>query len=282
MRSASIGRMQRAAVGARSPRAARAGRGCARRRSRRRASDAAAASRTKAGVGSSLSPNQNASTSSRPSAGVGDLADLRARASAAMAGSHGRLLKTARAAARWCWHRRHRPAGSSARRSDHVPRSRRPVIRLRSCAASTVCSTTSSRSSAAATAASRRASLRSTSPRPTRTTPSRSTCPASPRTRCRCRSTAASSSVEARAASRRREEGRRPHRLPRAFGCRSFARSFKLPVELDQAASSAKLDNGVLTLTLAKRGAERRRATDRSTDARQTAASAQRGRTSKA
>ena len=32
-----------------------------------------------------------------------------------------------------------------------------------------------------------------------------------------------------------------------------FARSFKLPVEVDQAASSAKLDNGVLTLTLTKR-----------------------------
>lgn len=32
-----------------------------------------------------------------------------------------------------------------------------------------------------------------------------------------------------------------------------FARSFTLPVELDQDASGAKLDNGVLTLTLAKR-----------------------------
>jgi len=34
-----------------------------------------------------------------------------------------------------------------------------------------------------------------------------------------------------------------------------FARSFTLPVELDQATSGAKLDNGVLTLTLAKRAA---------------------------
>jgi HSP20 family protein len=35
----------------------------------------------------------------------------------------------------------------------------------------------------------------------------------------------------------------------------SFARSFTLPVEVDQAASQAKLDNGVLTLTLVKRQA---------------------------
>ena len=35
-----------------------------------------------------------------------------------------------------------------------------------------------------------------------------------------------------------------------------FSRSFVLPKELDQAASQAKLDNGVLTLTLGKRKAE--------------------------
>lgn len=34
----------------------------------------------------------------------------------------------------------------------------------------------------------------------------------------------------------------------------SYARGFTLPVDVDQAASSAKLDNGVLKLTLAKRG----------------------------
>lgn len=34
-----------------------------------------------------------------------------------------------------------------------------------------------------------------------------------------------------------------------------YARSFTLPLEVDQAESSAKLDNGVLTLTLPKRGA---------------------------
>jgi HSP20 family protein len=35
----------------------------------------------------------------------------------------------------------------------------------------------------------------------------------------------------------------------------SFARSFVLAAEIDQAASAAKLEHGVLTLTLAKRGA---------------------------
>jgi len=35
----------------------------------------------------------------------------------------------------------------------------------------------------------------------------------------------------------------------------SFARSFKLPAELNEAESNAKLEHGVLTLTLAKRGA---------------------------
>jgi len=36
----------------------------------------------------------------------------------------------------------------------------------------------------------------------------------------------------------------------------SYARSFSLPVELDQAQSQARFDNGVLTLTLVKRVAE--------------------------
>ncbi|HOB96696.1 MAG TPA: Hsp20/alpha crystallin family protein [Aquabacterium sp.] len=35
----------------------------------------------------------------------------------------------------------------------------------------------------------------------------------------------------------------------------SYARSFTLPVEVDQAESSAKMEHGVLTLQLAKRGA---------------------------
>ena len=35
----------------------------------------------------------------------------------------------------------------------------------------------------------------------------------------------------------------------------SFSRSFTLPLEIDQAQSSAKMDNGVLTLSLAKRTA---------------------------
>ena len=37
----------------------------------------------------------------------------------------------------------------------------------------------------------------------------------------------------------------------------SYARSFTLPVEVDQAESSAKMEHGVLTLQLAKRGAVR-------------------------
>jgi HSP20 family protein len=37
----------------------------------------------------------------------------------------------------------------------------------------------------------------------------------------------------------------------------SFARSFTLPTEVDQAESSAKMENGVLTLALAKRGASK-------------------------
>lgn len=36
----------------------------------------------------------------------------------------------------------------------------------------------------------------------------------------------------------------------------SYARSFSLPVEIDQAQSQARFDNGVLTLTLVKRVAE--------------------------
>ncbi len=35
----------------------------------------------------------------------------------------------------------------------------------------------------------------------------------------------------------------------------SFSRSFTLPLEVDQASSTAKLENGVLTITLAKRQA---------------------------
>lgn len=37
----------------------------------------------------------------------------------------------------------------------------------------------------------------------------------------------------------------------------SYARSFTLPAEVDQAESSAKMEHGVLTLTLAKRGASK-------------------------
>jgi HSP20 family protein len=50
-----------------------------------------------------------------------------------------------------------------------------------------------------------------------------------------------------------RKEGERVVHRERAVA--SFARSFTLPVEVDQAQSGARLDNGVLTLTLSKRGA---------------------------
>ena len=35
----------------------------------------------------------------------------------------------------------------------------------------------------------------------------------------------------------------------------SYARSFTVAADIDQSASAAKLENGVLTLTLSKRGA---------------------------
>lgn len=48
-----------------------------------------------------------------------------------------------------------------------------------------------------------------------------------------------------------REEKENSVHSERYFG--AIARSFQLPVELDEAQSSAKSDNGVLTLTLAKK-----------------------------
>jgi HSP20 family protein len=44
-----------------------------------------------------------------------------------------------------------------------------------------------------------------------------------------------------------------PRLLLRERAIASYARSLVLPSEIDQSASQAKLDNGVLTLTLAKR-----------------------------
>jgi HSP20 family protein len=44
-----------------------------------------------------------------------------------------------------------------------------------------------------------------------------------------------------------------PRMLLRERAAVSYARSLVLPAEIDQSASQAKLDNGVLTLTLAKR-----------------------------
>jgi HSP20 family protein len=50
-----------------------------------------------------------------------------------------------------------------------------------------------------------------------------------------------------------RQDGTRVIYRERAAG--SFTRSFTLPQDIDQTASQAKLDNGVLTLTLSKRRA---------------------------
>jgi HSP20 family protein len=41
----------------------------------------------------------------------------------------------------------------------------------------------------------------------------------------------------------------------RERSCSSYARTFSLPVEVDQSESGARLEHGVLTLTLPKRGA---------------------------
>lgn len=47
------------------------------------------------------------------------------------------------------------------------------------------------------------------------------------------------------------------HSLHRERGAPRYARSFVLPAELEPGAAQAKLDNGVLTLTLPKREAKR-------------------------
>jgi HSP20 family protein len=61
-------------------------------------------------------------------------------------------------------------------------------------------------------------------------------------------------SVEARSSNEEeKKEGDRV--VYRERSTTSYARSFTLAAEVDQAESAAKLENGVLTLTLAKRGA---------------------------
>ena len=60
-------------------------------------------------------------------------------------------------------------------------------------------------------------------------------------------------SVEAQSATKEeKKEGDRVVYSERSMA--NYARSFTLPVDIDQTESGAKLDNGVLTLTLAKRG----------------------------
>jgi len=64
----------------------------------------------------------------------------------------------------------------------------------------------------------------------------------------------APAATEAPAADAAAEAARPAERvILRERAAASFARSFTLQSEIDQAASQAKLDNGVLTLTLAKR-----------------------------
>lgn len=60
--------------------------------------------------------------------------------------------------------------------------------------------------------------------------------------------------VTVQAASKREEERKDSDRIVyRERAVASYARSFTLPVEVDQAETAAKLENGVLTLTLPKR-----------------------------
>lgn len=62
--------------------------------------------------------------------------------------------------------------------------------------------------------------------------------------------------ITVQAQSERTEERKEGDRVVyRERSASSYARSFTLPMEVDQAESGAKLENGVLTLTLPKRGA---------------------------
>ena len=130
-----------------------------------------------------------------------------------------------------------------------------------------------------------RAPRRSTSPRPTPPTPSAR--------RARRRQGRLKVSVEGRRVSvetpSRRTSAetasrRRSASLYRERAAARYARSFSLPAEVDQAASQAKLDNGVLTLTLAKKRAGRRDASidDQLSRPVRPPPSGQRGRTSNA
>jgi HSP20 family protein len=62
--------------------------------------------------------------------------------------------------------------------------------------------------------------------------------------------------VTVQAESQRNDERKEGDRIVyRERAITSYARSFSLPLEVDQAEAVAKLENGVLTLTLPKRGA---------------------------
>ena len=62
--------------------------------------------------------------------------------------------------------------------------------------------------------------------------------------------------VDIEAQTRKEEERKEGDRVVyRERSMASFARSFTVAADIDQSASAAKLENGVLTLTLSKRGA---------------------------
>ena len=125
-----------------------------------------------------------------------------------------------------------------------------PVTRLRSCAASTVCSTSSHRSIGHRASAARTPALdlAETDKDYTVTLD----LPGVAKEQVQVSIDGRVVKVEAKAQSEdEKKDGDRI--VYRERSASQFARSFKLPVELDQAASSAKLDHGVLTLTLAKR-----------------------------
>jgi HSP20 family protein len=62
--------------------------------------------------------------------------------------------------------------------------------------------------------------------------------------------------VDIEAQTRKEEEKKEGDRVVyRERSMASFARSFTVAADIDQSASAAKLENGVLTLTLSKRGA---------------------------
>ena len=117
----------------RAPRAVRAGRGCVRRRSRRQPATSPRRRAPNAGVASSLSPNQKASTSSRPMPASATSRIFEARERGDARGCSSRALEKEKAAARWSGMSAVGPPDCSKEITcTSFPL---PVILLRSCAA---------------------------------------------------------------------------------------------------------------------------------------------------